>query len=94
MDGVRVRADVRARVRVRGRGRGHDRRPKTHRSGMIRPMGGCEVIRSSRSSTTAQPYMPPQRVRVDQGRRKIANRMREEVGWWVDVTMSCTQYPS
>ena len=57
MDGVRVRA--RARVRVRGRGRGRDRRPKTHRSGMIRPMGGCEGIRSSRSSTTAQPYMPP-----------------------------------
>ena len=57
MDGVRARA--RARVRGRARGRGRDRRPKTHRSGMIRPMGGCEGIRSSRSSTTAQPYMPP-----------------------------------
>ena len=91
MDGVRVRVRVRARGRGRGRGRGRDRRPKTHRSGMIRPMGGCEGIRSSRSSTTAQPYMPPQRVRVDQRRRKIASRMREEVGWWDDVTMSCMQ---
>ena len=57
MDGVRARADVRAHGRVNGHAR--DRRPKTHRSGMIRPMGGCEGIRSSRSSTTAQPYMPP-----------------------------------
>ena len=61
MDGVRARARVRVRVRVhgRGRGRGRDRRPKTHRSSMFRPMGGCEGIRSSRSTTTAQPYMPP-----------------------------------
>ena len=54
MDGVRARARVRAHGRVR------DRRPKTHRSRMIRPMGGREDIRSSRPSTTAHPSMPPQ----------------------------------
>ena len=59
MDGVRARAHGRARARVRVRVRVRDRRPKPHRSSMIRPMGGCEGIRSSRSSTTAQPYMPP-----------------------------------
>ena len=63
MDGVRARAGAHVRVRDRAHGRVRarvrDHHPKTHRSGMIRPMGGCEGIRSSRSSTTAQPYMPP-----------------------------------
>ena len=77
MDGVRVRGRVR------------DRRPKTHRSGMIRPMGGVRI--SGPVDRHDRPSMPPQRVRVDQRCRRFANRVREEFGWWVDVTMSCMQ---
>ena len=60
MDGVRARAraDVRAHGRVRVRGRGRDRRPKTHRSGMIRPMGGVRI--SGPADRHDRPSMPPQ----------------------------------
>ena len=52
MDGVR------ASDRVRGRGHVRDRRPKTHRSRMIRPMGGVRI--SGPADRQDRPSMPTQ----------------------------------
>ena len=50
MDGVRVHVRVHGRVR--------DRRPKTHRSGIIRQMGGVRI--SGPADRHDRPSMPPQ----------------------------------